>query len=85
MDILALLTSILEAFMDFLLLKNNMFHMLLLLKRTKTASFNLSDQITITAKVKIQSQLEENSTPVLIADLAAGTQLMEQLRRSGLQ
>lgn len=85
LDILDLLTSILEAFMDFLLLKNNMFHMLLLLKRTKTASFNLSDQITITVKVKIQSQLEENSTPVLIADLAAGTQLMEQLRRSGLQ
>ena len=29
----------------------------------------MSYQITVTVKVKIQSQLEENSTPVLIADM----------------
>lgn len=46
-----------------------MFHMLLLLKRTKTTNFYLSYQTTVTVKVKIQSQLEGNSTSVLIADM----------------
>lgn len=85
LDISALLTSILQAFMVFLFLKNNMFHMLLLLKRTKTTNFNLSDQIAVTVKVKIQSQLEENSSPVLIADIAAETQLMGHQGRASQQ